>query len=478
MSGRKVVRYSPNSERVTSSIAPKLDQLFRSALDALQVVEDLRKRGVSLHLLDLGGDISGNGLSKLFLAIAAAFAEAERDRIRERIGQVKADQKARGRYLGGIVPFGYRCGEQGQLAPHKAEQSAIRQMIALRAQGKALRAIAEAMQAKGFKISHEGVDPCSDLPPRLWSGGDGVIDMELLSVIRRWHYREHISIREIARRTGLSRNTIRKYLRSDSVEPKFKVPERPSKLDPFAEKLSEWLRTEAGKSRKQKRTAQQLHADLVALGYDGSYDRVAAFARDWQAARQREQQTTGRGVFVPLAFQPGEAFQFDWSEDWAIIGGERTKLQVAHIKLSHSRAFCCAPTCCRPTRCCSTPRTRPSACWVACRAAASTTTCGPPSTGSARARSGRSTRASRPWPATTCSRPSSVIRPRVGRRVRSRKTCRMPGTGSGSPCRASPTWPRSTPGWRRAASSAWERDSRTGSCPAASPTLAPRRRST
>ena len=60
------------------------------------MVEDLRARGVKLHLLDLGGDISGNGLSKLFLTVAAAFAEAERDRIRERIGQVKADQKARG----------------------------------------------------------------------------------------------------------------------------------------------------------------------------------------------------------------------------------------------------------------------------------------------------------------------------------------------------------------------------------------------
>jgi DNA invertase Pin-like site-specific DNA recombinase len=94
-------------------------------------VEDLRKRGVSLHLLDLGGDISGSGPSKLFLTIAAAFAEAERDRTRERIGQVKADQKARGR-LGGIVPFGYRRREQGELTPHKGEQSAIRQMVALR----------------------------------------------------------------------------------------------------------------------------------------------------------------------------------------------------------------------------------------------------------------------------------------------------------------------------------------------------------
>ena len=163
--------------------------------------------------------------------------------------------------------------------------------------------------------------------------------MELLSVIRRWRYRDHYSIREISRRTGLSRNTVRKYLRSDSVEPKFNVPDRPSKLDPYADKLSQMLRQEATKSRKQKRTVKQLHADLAALGYDGSYNRVAAFARDWKAARQPEQRTSGRGVFVPLAFSPGEAFQFDWSEDWAMIAGERTKLQVAHFKLSYSRAF-------------------------------------------------------------------------------------------------------------------------------------------
>ena len=107
--------------------------------------------------------------------------------------------------------------------------------------------------------------------------------MALLSVIRRWHFRQHIPIREIERRTGLSRNTIRKYLRAYTVEPKFKIPDRPSKLDPFAEKLSAWLRIEAGKSRKQRRTAKQMHADLVALGYDGSYNRVAAFARAWKA---------------------------------------------------------------------------------------------------------------------------------------------------------------------------------------------------
>ena len=93
--------------------------------------------------------------------------------------------------------------------------------------------------------------------------------MELLSMIRRWALRDQLSIREIARRTGLSWNTVRKYLRGDVVEPVFKLPERPSKLDAFAEKLSAWLKVESAKSRKQRRTVKQLHADLVALGFDG-----------------------------------------------------------------------------------------------------------------------------------------------------------------------------------------------------------------
>ena len=163
--------------------------------------------------------------------------------------------------------------------------------------------------------------------------------MAFLSVIRRWALRDQLSIREISRRTGLSRNTIRKYLRAGTVDPQFQVPERPSKLDPDAEKLAAWLKTEAGKPRKQRRTLKQLHAELASLGYEGSYNRVAAFARRWKEERQRESQSAGRGTFVPLAFEPGEAFQFDWSEDWATIRGEHTKLQVAHIKLAHSRAF-------------------------------------------------------------------------------------------------------------------------------------------
>ncbi|MFU8825305.1 helix-turn-helix domain-containing protein, partial [Yoonia sp.] len=73
--------------------------------------------------------------------------------------------------------------------------------------------------------------------------------MGFLRVIRKWALRDKMPIREIARRTGVSRNTIKKYLREGIVEPSFRTPDRPSKLDPYAEKLSGWLVSEQRKSR-------------------------------------------------------------------------------------------------------------------------------------------------------------------------------------------------------------------------------------
>ena len=61
----------------------------------------------------------------------------------------------------------------------------------------------------------------------------------------------------------------------------------------------------------------------MALGFDGSYDRVAAFARDWRQRERERESRASRGAFVPLVFAPGEAFQFDWSEDWIRIGGKK-----------------------------------------------------------------------------------------------------------------------------------------------------------
>ena len=163
--------------------------------------------------------------------------------------------------------------------------------------------------------------------------------MALLSVIRRWRLRDGMAIREITRRTGLLRNTIRKYLASGVLEPGYAKRKSSSKLDEYAEILSSWLQREVGRHRKQRRNLRQLYGDLVALGYTGSYDRVAAFARAWRQQQSEAAKVAGRGTFVPLRFAPGEAFQFDWSEDVAVIGGEKTKVMVAQFKLCYSRAF-------------------------------------------------------------------------------------------------------------------------------------------
>lgn len=139
-------------------IAAKLDRLFRSALDALNAVEVLKKRSVRLHLLDLGGDIAANGLSRLFLTIAAAFAEAERDRIRERVSQSKADQKARGRYLGGNVPFGYTLGDDGGLVEDAEKQKIVTDIVRAYQKGFSLRDIAGTLFiVDGIEMTHMGV---------------------------------------------------------------------------------------------------------------------------------------------------------------------------------------------------------------------------------------------------------------------------------------------------------------------------------
>ncbi|NIE81769.1 recombinase family protein [Asaia sp. As-1742] len=135
-------------------ITSKLDRMFRSAVDALGVLDDLKARKVSLHMIDLGGDVTANGISKLVFTILSAVAEAERDRIRERVSQVKADQRGRGRYLGGKVPYGYAVAEDGALAEVPEQQSVIALAKALRAEGKALRAIQTQLEeSSGNRLS-------------------------------------------------------------------------------------------------------------------------------------------------------------------------------------------------------------------------------------------------------------------------------------------------------------------------------------
>lgn len=104
-------------------ITPKLDRMFRSSIDALSMLQKCKDIGAHIHMIDLGGDVMGEGVGKLVFSILSAVAEAERDRIRERIREAKKDQKKRNMYLGGAIPFGSRVNaETGELEPDEKHE--------------------------------------------------------------------------------------------------------------------------------------------------------------------------------------------------------------------------------------------------------------------------------------------------------------------------------------------------------------------
>ncbi|WP_432239587.1 winged helix-turn-helix transcriptional regulator [Herbaspirillum robiniae] len=136
-----------------------------------------------------------------------------------------------------------------------------------------------------------------------------MIDVALLGIIRRWYIRDRISIREIARRLDISRNTVRRYIRSESTVPSYPSRRSTSTLDEFAPRLSAWLIAEEVKSRKQRRTLKQMYLDLRELGYSGSYDRVAAFGRQWKLGQiERVNSASKSTVFLKRSTQsPAES---------------------------------------------------------------------------------------------------------------------------------------------------------------------------
>jgi transposase len=162
--------------------------------------------------------------------------------------------------------------------------------------------------------------------------------MAMYAKVRRLRHRDGLSISEIARRTSLSRNTIKTWLREEKPrsEMQYRREAGEKKIDAFAEWLRQALETDSHRPRKERRTARRLYAQLAEQGFTGDYSRVTAFIRSWRAEAGA---VTARSAYVPLSFTWGEAFQFDWSEEHLLIGGIWRKIQLAHMKLCASRAF-------------------------------------------------------------------------------------------------------------------------------------------
>ena len=144
--------------------------------------------------------------------------------------------------------------------------------------------------------------------------------MDMIGKIRRMHRRDKKTKREISRATGLSRNTVAKWLdEAQPVEPKYRrEAAKATKLSAYEAELMQALKADAKRPKKERRTAKALFAQIKAAGYEGGYTRVTDFIRKW---RQGEGQQASTKAFVPLTFELGEAFQFDWSEDGLLVGG-------------------------------------------------------------------------------------------------------------------------------------------------------------
>jgi transposase len=164
-----------------------------------------------------------------------------------------------------------------------------------------------------------------------------MITMKELGRIRRWYYRDGLTVSEIARKSGYARNTVKRWLKAaEGTEPKYRRrPADDTKIAPYAEQLTKALEVDARRPKRDRRTALKLFGELKAAGFDGGYSRVTAFVRRW---REAGGQTLAK-AYVPLRFELGEAFQFDWSEERLLIGGVWRKILAAHLKLCASRAF-------------------------------------------------------------------------------------------------------------------------------------------
>jgi transposase len=161
-----------------------------------------------------------------------------------------------------------------------------------------------------------------------------VFIVESIAKIRRMYHVDGKAIKLIAKELNISKNTVRKVIRSDAT--KFELAKY-TKAKPVLGKhlaiLNQLLLENIKEPVRRRMTAKKLYEQLKMSGYQGSYESVNLIVRRFR----RDHEAKGRQVFIPLIFAPGEAFQFDWGEEEICLNGEITRVKAARIKLCYSR---------------------------------------------------------------------------------------------------------------------------------------------
>src|SRR5947209_9951452 len=161
-----------------------------------------------------------------------------------------------------------------------------------------------------------------------------MLTVETIGRIRREYFLKGKAIKEIARDLRVSRNTVRKVVRSGATSFAYDrdVQPRP-KLGRWTAELDALLAGNEAKAAREQRTLIRIFEDLRGRSYAGGYDAVRRYARRWSKARGH----STAAVYVPLTFAPGEAYQFDWSHEVVLLRGVTVIVKAAHVRLCHSR---------------------------------------------------------------------------------------------------------------------------------------------
>ena len=146
---------------------------------------------------------------------------------------------------------------------------------------------------------------------------EAIVEIKILS-------RRGVSVRGISKELGISRNTVRKYLRGEAVKsPKARGPGRPRKLSPY----EDWLRRRVESAKPFRVPATVLHREIRAMGFDGTERTVRRFVAELYPQTEPE-------PVVRYETKPGHQAQMDWGE-YRLDDGTRVYAFVG--MLSYSR---------------------------------------------------------------------------------------------------------------------------------------------
>ena len=119
-----------------------LDRYGRNHLDLLQSIEKFKKQGVQLHLVDVGGEVTGSDLmGSVFIKLLSVFSEFYAQQCSQKQKATKDRMFKEHKFRGGKKPFGYDVDDNGSLVKCEKEQIVIRLMRFLRKEGKTFREI-------------------------------------------------------------------------------------------------------------------------------------------------------------------------------------------------------------------------------------------------------------------------------------------------------------------------------------------------